>query len=433
MITSEVQRTLVKSPPELWAELSDPTSLARHLGELGEIRITRVDPEKRVEWETTGASGSVAIKPSGWGTRVTLTVQHEEGGGEQAGRSTPETASEASPIEAADAAEDSGPSPIEAAGAAGDSGPSPIAPQASAEAAGVRDASAETGAEPGPEPEPEPAPAHITAREPVTALASWAAAFGAERSGSTKPAPKARIESAIVPVARGEQERDPHQAPGEPRPGLFARLFGRLRKPAGAETSQPAVARAPAPEAIPPGVAVSTRGASASEKAPVLEHLDEAPSPKAVEVAPVAATPAPPGDPGTPRADDTLSGGEGHQAKAPEAKAGAETSAVDTNADANARPNAGRNVDAETATTVAHADADADSETSTAVTDESAPVETSNPDAPAAEATSEEQQPDESAADAEHAAERGAEEVTAVLTAVLDRLGAAHHRPFSRG
>jgi hypothetical protein len=25
-----------------------------------------------------------------------------------------------------------------------------------------------------------------------------------------------------------------------------------------------------------------------------------------------------------------------------------------------------------------------------------------------------------------------AEEVTAVLTAVLDRLGAAHHRPFSR-
>ena len=28
--------------------------------------------------------------------------------------------------------------------------------------------------------------------------------------------------------------------------------------------------------------------------------------------------------------------------------------------------------------------------------------------------------------------EVAAEEVTAVLTAVLDRLGAAHHRPFSR-
>ena len=35
MITSEVQRTLVKSPPELWTELSDPESLARHLAELG--------------------------------------------------------------------------------------------------------------------------------------------------------------------------------------------------------------------------------------------------------------------------------------------------------------------------------------------------------------------------------------------------------------
>ena len=41
MISSEVQRTLVKSPPELWAEVSDPASLSRHLGELGEVRITR--------------------------------------------------------------------------------------------------------------------------------------------------------------------------------------------------------------------------------------------------------------------------------------------------------------------------------------------------------------------------------------------------------
>ena len=54
MISSEVQRTLVKSPPELWAELSDPDALARHLGELGEIRITRVEPEEKVEWEARG-------------------------------------------------------------------------------------------------------------------------------------------------------------------------------------------------------------------------------------------------------------------------------------------------------------------------------------------------------------------------------------------
>jgi hypothetical protein len=77
MISSEVQRTLVKSPPELWAEISDPASLARHLGEFGEIRITRVEPEQRVEWEADDASGSVVIKPSGWGTKVKLTVTRE--------------------------------------------------------------------------------------------------------------------------------------------------------------------------------------------------------------------------------------------------------------------------------------------------------------------------------------------------------------------
>jgi hypothetical protein len=77
MVSSEVQRTLVKSPPELWAELSDPAALARHLGELGEIRIVKTKPEERVEWESDGATGTVLIKPSGWGTKVTLSVTRE--------------------------------------------------------------------------------------------------------------------------------------------------------------------------------------------------------------------------------------------------------------------------------------------------------------------------------------------------------------------
>jgi hypothetical protein len=70
----EAKRTLVKSPPELWAELSDIAALARHLGEFGEIRITRTEPESVVEWEGDLASGSVRLEPSGWGTRVTLTA-----------------------------------------------------------------------------------------------------------------------------------------------------------------------------------------------------------------------------------------------------------------------------------------------------------------------------------------------------------------------
>ena len=76
MTEHEASRTLVKSPPELWAELSDPSSLAGHLAEsFGEIRITRLEPETAVAWEGERASGTVRIEPSGWGTRVTLTAR----------------------------------------------------------------------------------------------------------------------------------------------------------------------------------------------------------------------------------------------------------------------------------------------------------------------------------------------------------------------
>jgi hypothetical protein len=71
----EAKRTLVKSPPELWAEVSDVAALARHLGEFGEIRITRTEPEAVVEWEGDRTSGSVRLEPSGWGTKVTLTAE----------------------------------------------------------------------------------------------------------------------------------------------------------------------------------------------------------------------------------------------------------------------------------------------------------------------------------------------------------------------
>jgi hypothetical protein len=69
------QRTLVKSPPELWSELSDIDSLARHLGEFGEIRITRLEPETTVAWEGDRARGTVELEPSGWGTKVTITAE----------------------------------------------------------------------------------------------------------------------------------------------------------------------------------------------------------------------------------------------------------------------------------------------------------------------------------------------------------------------
>jgi hypothetical protein len=68
-------RTLVKSPPELWAEVSDPEALANHLGEFGEIRVTRVVQEASVTWEGERASGTVELEPLKWGTRVKLTAR----------------------------------------------------------------------------------------------------------------------------------------------------------------------------------------------------------------------------------------------------------------------------------------------------------------------------------------------------------------------
>src|SRR5215212_2796021 len=70
----QASRRLVKSPPELWAEVSDAASLARHLGEVGEITITRLEPETTVAWEGERASGTIELAPAGWGTSVTLTA-----------------------------------------------------------------------------------------------------------------------------------------------------------------------------------------------------------------------------------------------------------------------------------------------------------------------------------------------------------------------
>ena len=75
MTEPSAQRTLVKSPPELWVEISDQDALARHLGEFGEIRIIRLEPETTVAWEGERARGTVELQASGWGTKVTLTAE----------------------------------------------------------------------------------------------------------------------------------------------------------------------------------------------------------------------------------------------------------------------------------------------------------------------------------------------------------------------
>ena len=167
MSEPRAQRTLVKSPPELWSELSDIDSLARHLGEFGEIRITRLEPETTVAWEGDRARGTVHLEPSGWGTKVTLTAELAEPGPE--------------------------PEPV-----AAEPEPEPVAAEPEPEP---------VAAEPEPEPEPEPVAA--------------------------------------------EPEPEPAPAAEPPKPGFFARLFGRRPRPE-AVVVKAAPREEAAPEALEP-------------------------------------------------------------------------------------------------------------------------------------------------------------------------------------
>ena len=72
------KRTLVKSAPELWDELSEAERLGKHLEAFGDIKITKLEPEHTVAWEGEHASGTVSIEPSGWGTKVTLTAELDD-------------------------------------------------------------------------------------------------------------------------------------------------------------------------------------------------------------------------------------------------------------------------------------------------------------------------------------------------------------------
>jgi hypothetical protein len=202
MTSLQASRTLVKSPPELWAELSELGSLARHLGEFGEIRITKVDPESRVEWEADRASGTVRLEPSGWGTRVVLTVDTPE----------PEAEPEPEPVEQPE-------------------------PEAVVEP-------------PAPEPEPEPAP---IAAEPEPApkpvKRGWFARLFGRKPAPAAPAPEP---VAVEPEPELAPEPEPELEPeAEPEPTPRERAFGTIEweTPAEPVIEEPEPAPLPAEEA----------------------------------------------------------------------------------------------------------------------------------------------------------------------------------------
>jgi hypothetical protein len=235
-VSTEVQRTLVKSPPELWSELSNPDSLARHLAELGEIRITSVEPETKVEWEAEDATGVVHLKQSGWGTKVTLSVT----------RNPPLPEAEPEPI--ADMASDPpGESDLE---------PEPAVVEAAPQSESV------SRAEPVSEDPAENPEFEAAAIEPT-----------AETTAETETEPVADIESKPVELGPEPVELGPNAEP-EPQRGFFARLF-RRRKTRLAET----VEAEPEPEPPVPVAATETEltptleAIAESEPAPVYEAL----------------------------------------------------------------------------------------------------------------------------------------------------------------
>jgi hypothetical protein len=353
MISSEVQRTLVKSPPELWAEISDPASLARHLGEFGEIRITRVEPEQRVEWEAGDASGSVVIKPSGWGTKVKLTVTRE--------LAPLDGTSDSAPDADADA-DDSAQAEADAALAAREPD---VVPDDEPEAEAPVAPETEATVEPEPEAavEPEVVEPEVAEPEPVEPELVGPELVEPElvRPESVEPEDAEPAADEQEPHGEAEQPSAP-----EPRRGFFARLFGRRRA---TRVDEPTVE-------------------DDAEGDPSESGLDE-------------------------RADEPYNA---LSVWASQMK----PDGADDGADDGAWASASAAVVEDEAVPALAGPGDV-SEPSVADSSES------REDAPApAEA------PADISAEIAAAEEVAAEQVTAVLTGVLDRLGAAHHRPFSR-
>jgi hypothetical protein len=390
MISSEVQRTLVKSPPELWAELSDPAALARHLGELGEIRITRVEPEQLVEWQAENRTGKVQIKPSAWGTRVTLTVATD----------LPETSAEvdpASPVGADPMPRTDEPMPTadEPMPTADEPTPRADEPIPTADEATPAPDEPVPTVDDRPEPPATDRPAARAEDEPAGYFESVPSPLGAPLTAAaasswrtdTEAAPAAAApERPVEDDAEFAPEATDHEEAGEaydwqpdeelePRRGFFARFFDRWRTPMAFDGE---AAEEPLETTLP------------------TEAQNE---------------PAPPAGDGAPEIADSPVEEQGTVALEADA-APAELPSIDAPS-----PNESEPIDE-------------------APVDEKRGEPTADGVAAEPESVSPQLDPAEQggdiAAELKAAEELADAEVTAVLSSVLDRLGAAHHRPFSR-
>jgi hypothetical protein len=79
MAAVALERTLVKSPPELWDELSSAEALGRWLGA---VQVSAAEPPCRLEWDSDVARGVIELETSGWGTTVRALADATEASGD---------------------------------------------------------------------------------------------------------------------------------------------------------------------------------------------------------------------------------------------------------------------------------------------------------------------------------------------------------------
>jgi hypothetical protein len=85
---AQAERTLVKSPPELWELVDDAELMRRWTADLlgvpdARIEVTRRSPGERLAWRPLGRGDGTGIDLSlaekGWGTNVVIEARREDG------------------------------------------------------------------------------------------------------------------------------------------------------------------------------------------------------------------------------------------------------------------------------------------------------------------------------------------------------------------
>jgi uncharacterized protein YndB with AHSA1/START domain len=84
-----IERTLVKSPPELWELVDNPELMGRWSAGLAgtpgvaEVNVLEREPGERLVWEAADGDARIelVLAEKGWGTNVSIRITGHDGGG----------------------------------------------------------------------------------------------------------------------------------------------------------------------------------------------------------------------------------------------------------------------------------------------------------------------------------------------------------------